>query len=208
MIRKKSECSPTEWADILRKNRDYAKRCSPETKERMKASSRKFLLNNPGYLKSRRPTKDDDPLRYAASLAEKRAYHASKRDDPAYRAKQAIRDARRATRVGRYTPRPRKPSLVAIRDNKPRENPTFRNELFRQIWALLPNCQGRDDMASEAFIALLTGEAATPALAVKHGRKAYYKMFTQFGAPMSLDAVSPWTGLSGHETISDEMVAS
>ncbi|MCL4069016.1 hypothetical protein M3484_20880 [Pseudomonas sp. GX19020] len=85
------------------------------------------------------------------------------------------------------------------------QNLALRNTLYKQIWALIPANDSRDDIASEAMIALLTGEAATPAEAVKIGRKAHYRVFSQFGT-VSMDAVMP-SGFTLHDVLSVESIA-
>lgn len=103
----------------------------------------------------------------------------------------AYRARRRATAMLR---KQRRAAALVVRDVPSSRALALRDATYSEIWAALPKHMPdhiREDVASEAMIALLAGEASSAADAVNHGRRAHYRAFTKFGGPISMDHVEP-----------------
>lgn len=80
-------------------------------------------------------------------------------------------------------------------------------DLYTVVLGLIPFAlEDRFDIASEAMVLLLEATTLDPAEAVKLGRKAHFRKFSRFGAPISLDAPLPG-GQSRYDLLAAEDAA-
>lgn len=183
--RRKVASIPNYARDLSRKRMDkiYAdpdrhKKFLETERERI----RKKKENNPNYARDKaRKTKARiyaDPVLYAKWLAWNREYYRRKHGS----AKIEQDDCAAQMRKG-------------LRDDV----------LYSSVWACLPErlqIDIKEDIASEAIVLILTGEASTPAEAVKMGRKALNRATSSFGT-ISLDQPR-YDGRSWHDTLTDD----
>lgn len=149
-------------------------RSDPEFRER-------FALLEREKARRKREKVMADPEKHAKALLKRKLRHARQVADPAER--ERLNAKRRKGLIRRRPARPATPTaktnpLEALR------RALHRNELWASVLAATPvkyRTEVREDIASEAVVALLEGVAKTPEDAVKIGRQRLGRATSSFG---------------------------
>lgn len=212
-VKRKHECTPEEWAETLRKQREQRlkriaegrqKARTEEQKQRDRITrietDRKRQLNkSPEAEASRQRTRErsaewkrkaraDGRLKYVkADLSPEqwtRRLESQRRWQQAQKAKRKWQD--------------RRPN------NEPIKNLALNDPAYAAIWKAIGFHHERDEIASEAYIALLEGVADNVEAAVAEGKRRHYRLFSPFRVHLSMDEPR-YT--DGRETLHDVIAA-
>lgn len=184
--KRKADCTPEEWEAQRKKDRE--RMASPEAKARHAAAEKRRRERNPERAKEQ---KEAYRARHYERIREmENARRRFLRTFNSFFRQRDIEEKRKARH------------RVAASRHTATITP-FSNELYARIWNMVPRYADKEDIVSEAILLVLEGVSEEEA--VKQGRRTHYRMFSKLNrTTVSMDEVSPYSGLSRHEILASE----